>query len=117
MADRVDTVVDAMQPTCGSALPDRARVHAQRDELARGDHAVLPAGERRYPPIERGCVEFRNSSFAFSTHPGHAPMMARKVLPVGPRIATHLRKIGHGLVSTAAYPIAAPCASSPPSTA
>jgi hypothetical protein len=75
VADGVDPAVDAVKATRGDPRPGRAAAHPQLDELADPRDALLALGQVGQPGVERGWVEFRQSSLRKSTHP---PSVAAK---------------------------------------
>ncbi len=64
---RVDAVVDPVQPPVGRLRPDRGRSEAELAQLREGEHRVLAARDRHrpMPPLMR--VEFRSRGERFST--------------------------------------------------
>ena len=51
MPDRVDAVVNSMQPSGVTPRPDRVVAEAEPLELPSGNHAVLPFRQPRDSPI------------------------------------------------------------------
>jgi hypothetical protein len=59
VADRVDPAVKGMKTACSDPHPHGARRKAERAELAKRNHAMLPLRELRDLPIHGGLVDFR----------------------------------------------------------
>jgi len=51
--------VEAVEAPGGHAAPRGVGREAERSELSKGDHPVLPLRQRRDRCIPRGCCEFR----------------------------------------------------------
>jgi hypothetical protein len=72
VADRVDALVEAMQPARAQPVIDGVARHSQRGELAPGQHAPLPLRELRHRQ-PGGWARFAATIAVFRAHPLSMP--------------------------------------------
>jgi hypothetical protein len=92
VADGVNAAVHRVKPARRQTPRDGALVHAERDELPRGDDPVLAAGKRRDLAIKRGWDVLGTTDVPDSSHCRHGLEHDDRIRACEPAIAPILRK-------------------------